>query len=56
MAKAPMPLCAVDSGDRLGGKTDDGGSAHATLPADTLTRTYVVYRESREEPLAAVPG
>ena len=38
------------------GKTDDGESAHAALPADALTRTYVVYRESREEPLMAVPG
>ena len=35
---------------------DEGGSAHAALPADALTRTYVGYRESREKPLIAVPG
>ena len=44
------------NGDLCREYTDDGGSAHAALPADTLTRTFVIYRESREEPLIAVPG
>ena len=50
-----MPLCGFVR-RRQNGKTDDGRSAHTALPADALTWTYVGYRESREEPLIAVPG
>ena len=55
-AIASMRLCVTVRRRQQSGKTDDDGSAHAALPADALTRTYVVYRESREEPLMAVPG